>query len=193
MTWLQFVISSSPNIEQTITTLLLALICINYDCTLKVFCIGKYNFQSAPHILEPIHLLTIEAYQSRMKTPAKMNYYTSVAPKCAYRFNGPDSTNNSAQFIAECCHFHGCQGREIDLKKPLRFAFLLLHYVLHRTLSNIYKYFTEVAIFACYIIMPDHAPRNNQQGMTSQLPQTFATPSMETKLGGWMERVSELA
>lgn len=78
----------------------------------QTYCMGKYNFQSGPHILEPIHLLTIEAFQSRMKTPAKMNYYTSVAPKCAYRFNGPDSTNNSARFIAECCHFHGCQGHD---------------------------------------------------------------------------------
>ena len=76
----------------------------------QTYCMSKFNFQSAPHILEPIHLLMVEAYQSRMKPPAKMNYYTSVAPKCAYRFSGPESTNNSARFIAECCHFHGCQG-----------------------------------------------------------------------------------
>jgi hypothetical protein len=78
----------------------------------QVYCMGKYNFQSGPHVLEPVHLLMIEAYQSRMKLPAKMNYYTSVAPKCGYRFNGKESTNNSARFIAECCHFHGCQGEE---------------------------------------------------------------------------------
>ena len=62
--------------------------------------------------MEPVHLLMIEAYQSRMRSAGKMNYYTSVAPKCLYRFHGPDSTNNSARFIAECCHFHGCQGHD---------------------------------------------------------------------------------
>ena len=95
---------------------------LNFDLThmhfyssfsfIQVYCIGKYNFQSGPHLLEPVHLLTIEAYQSRMRQTAKMNYYTSVAPKCLYRFHGPDSTNNSARFIAECCHFHGCQGHD---------------------------------------------------------------------------------
>lgn len=76
----------------------------------SVMCLEKFNFQSTPHILEPVNLLTIEAYQIRMKPPAKMNYYTSVSPKCMYRMNNPDFTNTTAKFIAECCHFHGCQG-----------------------------------------------------------------------------------
>ncbi len=40
--------------------------------------IDKLQFPPAPHILEPINLLTIEAYQTRMAEPSKMNYYTSV-------------------------------------------------------------------------------------------------------------------
>ena len=39
------------------------------------YCIEKFNYQSSPHILEPVNLLTIEAYQSRMPMGAKMNYY----------------------------------------------------------------------------------------------------------------------
>jgi hypothetical protein len=79
----------------------------------SVYCMPKYNFQSSPHGLEPIHLLTIEAYQSRMRESARMNFYTSVAPKCAYRLKGgADTTNDSATFIADCCHFHGCQGHD---------------------------------------------------------------------------------
>lgn len=76
----------------------------------SVYCIAKNNFQSAPHILEPVNLLTIEAYQSRMPITSKMSYYTSVSPKCAYQLNGPHFGVNTSQYIAECCHFHGCQG-----------------------------------------------------------------------------------
>ncbi len=76
----------------------------------SVYCIGKNNFPSTPHLLEPVDLLTIEAYQTRMPMVAKMNYYTSVSPKCAYRLNGPDFAVNTSMYIAECCHFHGCQG-----------------------------------------------------------------------------------
>jgi hypothetical protein len=73
------------------------------------FCIEKRNFQQAPHTLEPINLLTIEAYQSRMLKNGKMSYYTSVAPKCAYSLQHPSYTNVSAEYVARCCHFHGCQ------------------------------------------------------------------------------------
>ena len=47
-----------------------------------------------------------------MKDQAKMNYYTSTAPKCAYRLRGMDLSINSSRFVAECCHFHGCQGHD---------------------------------------------------------------------------------
>jgi Glycosyltransferase family 92 len=35
----------------------------------------KYNFPAVPHTLEPLNLLTIEAYQTRMTFANKMNYY----------------------------------------------------------------------------------------------------------------------
>eukprot|EP01036_Dinobryon_divergens_P022061 gene22060-30295_t len=74
------------------------------------YCIEKFNYQSSPHILEPVNLLTIEAYHSRMPMGAKMNYYMSVSPKCAYRLSGSDYSTNTSRFVAECCHFHGCNG-----------------------------------------------------------------------------------
>lgn len=77
-----------------------------------VYCIEKLNFQSAPHILEPVNLLQIEAYQTRVKSEKRMNYYTTVAPKCAYKLRSTEYTNTSAEFIAKCCHFHGCQGHD---------------------------------------------------------------------------------
>lgn len=73
------------------------------------YCISKLNFQSTPHILEPINLLTMEAFQTRMKPNSKMNYYTSVAEKCAYKLRSPDYRNETSDYIARCCHFHGCQ------------------------------------------------------------------------------------
>jgi hypothetical protein len=75
-----------------------------------VNCISKNNFGSQPHILEPVNLLSIEAYQSRMPITSKMNYYTSTAAKCAYKLNGTDFSANTSSYIADCCHFHGCQG-----------------------------------------------------------------------------------
>lgn len=76
----------------------------------SVYCMTKNNFQSSPHILEPVNLLTIEAYHSRMPLGSKMNYYTSVAPKCAYQLTNPHYSVNTTQYIIDCCHFHGCQG-----------------------------------------------------------------------------------
>jgi hypothetical protein len=73
------------------------------------YCIDKLNFQQSPHTLEPINLLTIEAYQTRMQTAKKMSYYTSVAPKCGYQLKSPAFTNMTAEYVARCCHFHGCQ------------------------------------------------------------------------------------
>jgi hypothetical protein len=75
-------------------------------------CIEKLNFQSTPHILEPVNLLTIEAYQTRMPISGKMNYYMTVANKCAYALNGEDFTNNTAIFLEKCCSFHGCNGHD---------------------------------------------------------------------------------
>jgi hypothetical protein len=46
--------------------------------TRGVMMIPKFQFPPTPHILEPINLLTIEAYQTRMRGESRMNYYTSV-------------------------------------------------------------------------------------------------------------------
>ena len=74
-------------------------------------CVTKLNFQSSPHILEPVDLLTIEAFQTRMKKPSRMSYYTSVANKCGLLLSDPLYTNESVLFFADCCNFHGCTSR----------------------------------------------------------------------------------
>lgn len=86
----------------------------------SVYCIAKNNYASTPHILEPINLLTIEAYQSRMPITSKMNYYMSVAPKCAYQLTASYFSANTSRYIGECCHFHGCQGW--DFRANTRFC-----------------------------------------------------------------------
>lgn len=88
----------------------------------SIHCVNKFNFPSVPHLLEPVNLLTMEAYQTRMNRKGKMNYYTSVMPKCAFRLQGhpAHATNLTAEFIATCCHFHGCQGH--DFRHQSRFC-----------------------------------------------------------------------
>ena len=78
----------------------------------RMFCMSKYNFASTPHIAEPVHLLTIEAYQTRMAQSGKMNHYTSVAKKCLYKIKDASYRPETLEFIGECCHFHGCQGED---------------------------------------------------------------------------------
>lgn len=72
----------------------------------------KLNFNSIPHILEPINLLTIEAYQTRMLLPNKMNYYTTVLDKVAlYLTQDPHRSNvtkDTLTYMINCCDFHGC-------------------------------------------------------------------------------------
>ena len=85
----------------------------------KMFCMMKYNFASVPHIAEPVHLLTIEAYQTRMAGPGKMNHYTSVAKKCMYKLKDPIYSHTTKDFIAECCHFHGCQGEDFTVNTDI--------------------------------------------------------------------------
>lgn len=78
----------------------------------SVIPMNKYNFNSVPHILEPINLLTIEAYQTRMLNPNKMNYYTSVLDKIAlYLTQDPlrsNVTKDTLSYMINCCDFHGC-------------------------------------------------------------------------------------
>jgi len=69
----------------------------------------KLQFPPTPHTLEPINLLTIEAYQTRMTEPGKMNYYTNVANKVALRLQGStEYSNKTTEFLVHCCDFHGC-------------------------------------------------------------------------------------
>lgn len=69
----------------------------------------KLQFPSTPHSLEPINLLTIEAYQTRMNEPGKMNYYTNVAGKVALRLQGSaEYSNKTTEYLVHCCDFHGC-------------------------------------------------------------------------------------
>ena len=71
--------------------------------------LSKLQFPPAPHILEPINLLTIEAYQTRMAEPGKMNYYTSVSNKVALRLLGSkEYSNATTEYLVRCCDFHGC-------------------------------------------------------------------------------------
>lgn len=79
----------------------------------NMYCLTKLNFQQTPHTLEPVNLLTIEAYQTRMITPGQMNYYTRVADKCAFRMQRPTYTLNTTEYIASCCHFHGCGRQDV--------------------------------------------------------------------------------
>jgi hypothetical protein len=75
--------------------------------------LSKFNFNSAPHILEPVNLLTIEAYQSRMPKASQMTFFKSVAPKVALRLSGPIYNKAFENYTAVLnyvrqCNFHGC-------------------------------------------------------------------------------------
>lgn len=85
---------------------------INYfDSTTRgIAIIPKLQFPPVQHILEPVNLLTIEAYQTRMNEPGKMNYYTSVSAKVALRLTGgKEYTNGTTEYLVHCCDFHGCR------------------------------------------------------------------------------------
>ena len=73
--------------------------------------IAKYNFNSVPHLLEPVNLLTIEAFQSRMPTTDAMTYFKSIAPKLALRMSGPAYQHENRTLLknyVKSCTFHGC-------------------------------------------------------------------------------------
>ena len=101
--------------------------------------IPKYNYNANPHVLEPVDLLTIEAYQTRMRHSRYMNFYMTVQPKYIYRLSGKDLTEgppSSATFYEDlsfnafnnvsftdmqvfhsnCCFFHGCSAKSRNPK-----------------------------------------------------------------------------
>ena len=73
----------------------------------SIYFLDKLNFQQAPHNIEPIELLTIEAYQVRNEVPSKMTYFKSVKNKVALRLNHSTFTDVHRHFVVHCCHFHG--------------------------------------------------------------------------------------
>ena len=71
--------------------------------------LDKLQFPPVPHIQEPISLLTIEAYQTRVRANGRMNYYTGVSPKIAIWLSGnPRYTNKTTESFIKCCDFHSC-------------------------------------------------------------------------------------
>jgi hypothetical protein len=49
--------------------------------TRGVMIMNKFQYNAAPHFMEPINLLTIEAYTTRTRAPGQMSYYLNVG-KC---------------------------------------------------------------------------------------------------------------
>ncbi|KAJ1397050.1 hypothetical protein B484DRAFT_458779, partial [Ochromonadaceae sp. CCMP2298] len=87
------------------------------ETTRGIAVISKLQFPPTPHILEPVNLLTLEAYQTRMGEPGRMNYYTSVSNKVALRLQGSkDYTNTTTAFLVHCCDFHGCGNFNVHAK-----------------------------------------------------------------------------
>ena len=73
----------------------------------SIYYLDKLNFQQAPHNIEPIELLTIEAYQVRNEVPSKMTYFKSVKNKVALRLNHHSFSEDHKRFVVDCCNFHG--------------------------------------------------------------------------------------
>ena len=81
--------------------------------------LDKFQFPPTPHLLEPIQLLTIEAYQTRYPNANKMNYYTSVSNKVALRLqHAPEYSPETVQMMVHCCDFHGCGNSRFNSTCP---------------------------------------------------------------------------
>lgn len=99
--------------------------------------INTYSYSPSPHLLEPLDLLTIEAFQVRYLDANRMNFDMSVMPKKLYKISGHELKNarnpedvteivdkfpqvshirenkdkqySSTQlWLINCCHVHGC-------------------------------------------------------------------------------------
>lgn len=111
-----------------------------------VMCSKKMAFTASPHIVEPVDLLTIEAYQNRMNIASKMNYYSSTSKKCAYSIKQqPSYDNNTLKYIAECCRFHGCEGHDFTNTN-----FCHDHYHQKKLLDGVGKPFLELFLIFHY-------------------------------------------
>jgi hypothetical protein len=72
-----------------------------------IFPANRVNFASTPHTLEPIDLLTIEAYHYRMSEYGRMNYFRLVQPKLYFHLKKPVDPSFET-FIKTCCDIHSC-------------------------------------------------------------------------------------
>ncbi len=63
--------------------------------------------QSTPHTLEPVDLLTIEAYQVRQGNVNRMTYFKHTKKKVALRLSHASFSPDQAHFVVHCCTFHG--------------------------------------------------------------------------------------
>mgnify|MGYP003385523911 CR=1 FL=1 len=72
-----------------------------------IFTVQRVNFASTPHTLEPIDLLTIEAYHYRMAVYGRMNYFRHVQPKLYFHLKKPVDPAFET-FIKMCCDIHTC-------------------------------------------------------------------------------------
>jgi len=71
-----------------------------------------YQYNAAPHLLEPIDLLTIEAYNVRYLDVNRYNFYgADVLPKMLYRISGDDLVHTS-----------GAEKQKKDVLKPFNMA-----------------------------------------------------------------------
>jgi len=91
--------------------------------------IPKLNFQSTPHTLEPVDLLTIEAYQVRQEDANRMTYFKSVKPKVALRLNHSSFSADQAFYTIACCTFHGTRRLDHSLLFCwVFFMFMIIRY-----------------------------------------------------------------
>lgn len=77
----------------------------------------KINFVSSPHLLEPVDLLTIEAYQVAHPTTSDLTYFKAVMPKVIIRLNAPFYTDDHRKYVVDCCSFHGCDDCKHEASK----------------------------------------------------------------------------
>ena len=64
--------------------------------------------QASPHTVEPVDLLTIEAYQLRMAKENQLTHFKTVPSKVALRLNHPSYQDSHRAYLIHCCNAFGC-------------------------------------------------------------------------------------
>ena len=143
-----------------------------------VIYLEKYNYASVPHLQEPVNLLTIEAYQTRMADIRRMSYYTTVMPKVAIMLQGGGNyDNNTSEFLATCCHFHGCHGH--DPRKDSSFC---------KEQDGTQKAILKAGSFPAHRLSINHYSRSVEK--YTQKAETWRTSGGEVKEGTTQEAAS---